>query len=113
MEVDTDTGQVKVLQMVGCHDAGRIINPQMAAGQVTGGMVMGIGMALTEAVETDPKNGIIRSDNFDSYILPTARDACRMTVFFEENPDNCGPFGGKSLGEPAMEPGTGPLSAVL
>lgn len=44
----------------------------MAAGQVTGGMVMGIGMALTEAVETDPKNGIIRSDNFDSYILPTA-----------------------------------------
>ena len=77
VEVDTDTGQVKVLQMVGCHDAGRIINPQMAAGQVTGGMVMGIGMALTEAVETDPKNGIIRSDNFDSYILPTARDACK------------------------------------
>ena len=113
VEVDTDTGQVKVLQMVGCHDAGRIINPQMAAGQVTGGMVMGIGMALTEAVETDPKNGIIRSDNFDSYILPTARDACRMTVFFEENPDNCGPFGGKSLGEPAMEPAPAAVSGAV
>lgn len=76
-------------------------------------MVMGIGMALTEAVETDPKNGIIRSDNFDSYILPTARDACRMTVFFEENPDNCGPFGGKSLGEPAMEPAPAAVSGAV
>lgn len=104
VEVDTETGQVRVLQMAGCHDAGRIINPQMAAGQVTGGMAMGIGMALTEAVEVNPGTGLIRSDNFDSYILPTARDTCKMTVLFEDNPDGCGPFGGKSLGEPAMEP---------
>lgn len=90
--------------MAGCHDAGRIINPQMAAGQVTGGMAMGIGMALTEAVETNPETGVIRTSNFNSYLLPTARDTCKMTVLFEENPDVCGPFGGKSLGEPAMEP---------
>lgn len=104
VEVDTETGQVRVLQMAGCHDAGRIINPQMAAGQVTGGMAMGIGMALTEAVETNPETGVIRTSNFNSYLLPTARDTCKMTVLFEENPDVCGPFGGKSLGEPAMEP---------
>lgn len=104
VEVDTETGQVRVLQMAGCHDAGRIINPQMASGQVTGGMAMGIGMALTEAVEVNPGTGVIRSDNLDRYILPTARDTCKMTVLFEENPDACGPFGGKSLGEPAMEP---------
>ena len=113
VEVDTDTGQVKVLQMVGCHDAGRIINPQMAAGQVTGGMAMGIGMALEEAVEVDPHTGVIRSDNFDRYILPTARDTCKMTVLFEENPDPCGPFGGKSLGEPAMEPAPAAVSGAV
>ena len=113
VEVDTDTGQVKVLQMVGCHDAGRIINPQMAAGQVTGGMAMGIGMALEEAVEVNPHTGVIRSDNFDRYILPTARDTCKMTVLFEENSDPCGPFGGKSLGEPAMEPAPAAVSGAV
>lgn len=113
VEVDTETGQVRVLQMAGCHDAGRIINPQMAAGQVTGGMAMGIGMALTEAVEVNAGTGVIRSDNFDSYILPTARDTCKMTVLFEENPDECGPFGGKSLGEPAMEPAPAAVSGAV
>ena len=113
VEVDTETGQVKVLQMVGCHDAGRIINPQMAAGQVTGGMAMGIGMALMETVEVNARTGVIRSDNFDSYLLPTARDACKMTVLFEENPDACGPFGGKSLGEPAMEPAPAAVSGAV
>ena len=113
VEVDTDTGQVKVLQMVGCHDAGRIINPQMAAGQVTGGMVMGIGMALTEAVETDPKNGIIRSDNFDSYILPTARDACRMTVSLRKTLTIVALSVETSLGEPAMEPAPAAVSGAV
>lgn len=112
VEVDTDTGQVKVLEMVGCHDCGRVVNPLMAEGQVTGGMIMGIGMALTEAVETD-RRGIIKTKNFDSYILPTAKDACKMTVLFEENPDDCGPFGSKGLGEPAMEPAPAAISAAV
>ena len=112
VEVDTETGQVKVLEMVGCHDCGRVVNPLMAEGQVTGGMVMGIGMALTEAVETD-RRGMIKTKNFDSYILPTAKDACRMTVLFEENPDSCGPFGSKGLGEPAMEPAPAAVSAAV
>lgn len=112
VEVDTATGQVRVLEMAGCHDCGRVINPLMAEGQVTGGMVMGIGMALTEAVETD-RRGLIQTRNFDTYILPTAMDACKMTVLFEENPDACGPFGGKGLGEPAMEPAPAAISAAV
>lgn len=112
VEVDTDTGQVKVLEMIGCHDCGRVVNPLMAEGQVTGGMIMGMGMALTEAVETD-RHGIIRTKNLDSYILPTAKDACKMTVFFEENPDDCGPFGSKGLGEPSMEPAPAAISAAV
>lgn len=112
VEVDTDTGQVKVLEMAGCHDCGRVINPLMAEGQVTGGMVMGIGMALMEAVETD-RRGLIKTKNFDSYILPTAMDSCKMTVLFEENLDACGPFGSKGLGEPAMEPAPAAISAAV
>lgn len=112
VEVNTDTGEVRVLQMVGCHDCGRLVNPRMAAGQVTGGMVMGIGMALTEAVELD-RRGLIKTGNFDSYILPTALDACRLTALFEENADDCGPFGSKGLGEPAMEPAPAAVSAAV
>ena len=112
VEVDTDTGMVRVLQMAACHDAGRIINPEAAKGQVTGGMAMGIGMALTEAVETD-RRGVIKTDNFDSFIIPTSADACEMKVIFEENPDRCGPFGGKSLGEPAMEPAPAAVAGAV
>lgn len=104
VEVDMETGEVRVLRMAACHDAGRIINPQMAAGQVYGGLAMGLGMALTEEVVTDPETGVIRTDNYDAYLLPTALDACPCTVEFLEHPDGSGPFGGKSLGEPAMEP---------
>lgn len=112
VEVNTDTGEVRVLEMAGCHDCGRLVNPRMAAGQVTGGMVMGIGMALTEAVEVD-RRGLIKTGNFDSYILPTAMDACKMTVLFEENEDPCGPFGSKGLGEPAMEPAPAAVSGAV
>ena len=104
VEVDTQTGQVRVLRMTACHDAGRIVNPQMAAGQVYGGMAMGLGMALMEEVEADPRSGVIRTDNYDTYLLPTALDACPFCVEFLEHPDASSPFGAKSLGEPAMEP---------
>lgn len=103
VEVDTDTGRTRVLQVAACHDAGRIINPQTAAGQVSGGIAMGVGMALMEQVQTDA-GGVIRTDNYDTYLLPTALDVGNMTISFEENPDASGPFGCKSLGEPAMEP---------
>lgn len=104
VEVDTETGQTRVLHMAACHDAGRVINPQMAAGQVSGGMAMGTGMALLESVETNPSSGAIRTDNYDTYLLPTALDVGTMDIQFEEHPDAAGPFGCKSLGEPAMEP---------
>ena len=104
VEVDTRTGQVRVLRMTACHDAGRIVNPQMAAGQVYGGMAMGLGMALMEAVEADPRSGVIRTDNYDTYLLPTALAACPFSVESLEHLDSSSPFGAKSLGEPAMEP---------
>lgn len=104
VEVDAESGRVRLLNLSACHDAGRIIHPQAAAGQVSGGLAMGGGMALMERLEPDPRTGAIRNDNFDTYLLPTAVDMCDMDIDFEENPDDSGPFGGKSLGEPAMEP---------
>lgn len=104
VEVDTETGQTKVLQVSACHDAGRIINPKLAEGQVSGGIAMGIGMALLEAVDLDSRSGAVRTLNYDTYLLPTALDVGKMDISFLDYPDKAGSFGGKSLGEPAMEP---------
>lgn len=113
VEVNVETGQVKVLRMVGCHDAGRIINPVAAEGQVTGGMAMGIGQALTEEIECRGPYGTISNDNFDRYLIPTSMDVGKLEVYFIEHPDDSGPLGAKSLGEPAMEPTPAAVIAAI
>lgn len=101
VEVDTETGQVEVLRVTSGHDVGRPINPALAAGQVYGGIAMGMGMALMEEVEID--KGLILNPNFDSYFIPTALDMPEMKPLFLESEDPVGPFNAKSLGEPATE----------
>lgn len=113
VEVDTETGKTSLLQLSACHDAGRVIHPQMASGQVSGGLAMGAGMALTERVELSRKSGAVVNDNLDTYLLPTSADTCQMRISFVENPDAAGPFGGKSLGEPAMEPSPGAILGAV
>lgn len=113
VEVDAETGKTRLLNLSACHDAGRVIHPQMAAGQVSGGLAMGAGMALTERVELDPKGGGVVNDNLDTYLLPTCVDVGEMRISFVENPDAAGPFGGKSLGEPAMEPSPGAILGAV
>lgn len=109
VEVDTETGKTRLIDLSACHDAGRVIHPQMASGQVSGGLAMGAGMALTERVELSSRSGAVVNDNLDTYLLPTPADVCQMQISFIENPDDAGPFGGKSLGEPAMEPAPGAI----
>ncbi len=111
VEVDLATGQVKVLKMVGSHDAGRVINQTLACGQVYGGMVMGAGMGLTEDLAS--RNGICKHLNFDSYIIPTFLDVGENEVMMVDNPDPRGPFGAKSLGEPATEPGAAAVACAV
>ena len=101
VEVDTETGKVKVTNFVSTHDVGRTINPQTAQGQIYGGVAMGLGYALLEEVEMN--NGKIVNDNLDEYLIATAMDMPEITPIFVENPDIAGPFGAKSLGEPATE----------
>lgn len=111
VEVDLATGKVEVLHMVGAHDAGRVINPPAAHGQVLGGLVMAQGMALTETLEM--KQGVMKANNFDNYIIPTFMDVPDNESYMVENPDPRGPFGAKSLGEPATEPGAAAIACAV
>lgn len=101
VEVDTETGEVEVLRVTSGHDVGRAINPALARGQIYGGIVMGMGMALMEEVEL--QKGVILNPNFDHYIIPTSLDMPEMRALLLESEDPVGPFNAKSLGEPAME----------
>ncbi|MEG1525091.1 MAG: xanthine dehydrogenase family protein molybdopterin-binding subunit [Clostridia bacterium] len=113
VEVDMDTGEVQVIRMVGCHDMGRAINPSMAKGQIYGGMVMGMGMALMEDLAVNPKTTEIKHLNFEEYLIPTALDIGENVSLLDEHPDPRAPFGGRSLGEPATEPGAAAVICAL
>jgi nicotinate dehydrogenase medium molybdopterin subunit len=102
VEVDDETGKVDVIDIVACHDSGKIINPNLAKGQIQGGCAMGIGYALME--ELDINRGVIKNKNFSNYIIPTSMDVPNVKVFFVEEEEKTGPFGAKGLGEAAMIP---------
>lgn len=101
VEVDGATGKVKVTKAVGAHDVGRTINPQMTTGQVYGGMMMGMGQALTE--EIIHQEGKIQNANFNKYRIVRSTDVPEMEAVIIENPDPAGPWGAKSIGEPVNE----------
>jgi CO/xanthine dehydrogenase Mo-binding subunit len=101
VEVDCVTGQTKVTRFVSSHDLGRVVNMNGAKGQVYGGVAMGLGYALFESYSEN--NGRAQLRNFDEYLIPTISDIPTVEVVFVENPDKLGPFGAKSLGEPACE----------
>lgn len=99
VEVDMETGQVAVLEIYNVHDSGRIINPQLAEGQVHGGVSMGLGFALTEQMLFDKKTGAPLNNNFLDYKLQTIMDTPDIGSAFVELPDPAGSIGQKSLGE--------------
>lgn len=102
VRVDEETGKVEVLEYVAAHDVGRAINPLLLEGQVYGGVVMGLGYALTEEVTV--KNGEIMNANFRDYKLFTAKDAVKIKAPVIETDDKDGPFGAKGIGEPGCVP---------
>ena len=102
VEVDTETGEVKLLKMVLAHDIGRAINPMTVEGQLEGGMGQGIGYALTEDYFINKSNGVVESDNFTTYKIPSTLDMPETEVIIVEQPVASGPFGAKSVGESPM-----------
>jgi CO/xanthine dehydrogenase Mo-binding subunit len=101
VEVDTGTGKVNVLDFASVHDVGKAINRAMVAGQMCGGVAMGLGYGLLEEFELE--NGIPKQLNFDEYLIPTSMDVPRIRTIIVENEDASGPFGAKSVGEPTNE----------
>jgi xanthine dehydrogenase molybdenum-binding subunit len=101
VEVDTETGEVKVLDVVFAHDIGKVINPSAAEGQVEGGFQQGMGYALMENILFDGETGACLTADFLDYKMPTAVEMpSRIESIFIESDEPTGPFGAKSLSEP-------------
>lgn len=97
VEVDTETGQVRVLRVVAAHDVGKAINPKAVEGQIEGGVVMGIGLALKEEMRIE--EGVVLSDTLAKYKIPTSDDVPEILPIIVEAPSSEGPFGAKGVGE--------------
>lgn len=97
VEVDTETGHVRVLRLVCANDVGRAINPMAVEGQIEGGAQMGLGYALTEEVIV--KDGRVLNPDFLDYRLFTAADMPDIETVVIETDDPQGPFGAKGVGE--------------
>ena len=102
VEVDLNTGHVRLLDFTCAHDLGRTINPQAAEGQVEGALAQGIGYALTEEVVFS--EGRIANPSFLEYKLPTACDMVLPKVILIESNEPNGPFGAKGVAEPGLVP---------
>jgi CO/xanthine dehydrogenase Mo-binding subunit len=101
VEVNTFTGTVRLLNYVSVHDVGRAINPQLVAGQIYGGVCMGLGTALYEEYTLEGDRPTI--PNLDQYLMPTAMDMGPVTPVIVEGRLREGPFGASSIGEPASQ----------
>jgi CO/xanthine dehydrogenase Mo-binding subunit len=99
VEVDTDTGDVKVLSLRSVYEIGRQVNPALVAGQIKGGSVMGMAHALYESTEPYYPNPDHRAGGFFEYILPLAPDVPEMEMRVLEYPSENGPYGVKGFGE--------------
>lgn len=102
VEVDRDTGEVTVLDVVAAHDSGTAINPAGVAGQIYGGVAMGLGAALGE--ELIYEGGRLVNPAYISYPLPRARDLPPIRPVVIERPDPLGPYGAKGIGEITLIP---------
>jgi xanthine dehydrogenase molybdenum-binding subunit len=102
VRVDEETGKVQVLKYVAAHDVGKAINPLLLEGQVYGGVMMGLGYALTEQVISE--KGQNMNPNFRDYKILTAKDVVPIEAPVLETYDADGPFGAKGIGEPGCVP---------
>ena len=108
IELDTETGEISVIDYAACVDCGTPINPNLTRVQAEGGLLQGIGMALTENVTYDEK-GVLAENSFLQYKIPARVDVGRIRVDFDCSYEDAGPFGAKSIGEVVINT---PLPAI-
>ena len=108
VEVDLETGEAQVIRYEAAVDCGTPVNPNLARVQAEGGILQGIGMALTENVTYDDR-GMPQENSLMQYKIPARNDIGHIHVVFESSYEGTGPFGAKSIGEVAINT---PLPAV-
>ncbi len=97
IEVDTETGEVRVVTVTSAQDVGRVVNEMGLEAQLEGGIVMGLGYALSENLQIE--NGIVRNPNFRDYKVPTAPEIPEIDLHFVETDSKTGPLGAKGIAE--------------
>ena len=102
VEVDLETGMVKVLRVVAAHDVGKAINPMGCEQQIEGAVIMGLSNTLYEEFKMD--NGRILNDTLADYKLATMQELPEIVTILVESVQKEGPFGAKGIGEPAAAP---------
>ena len=105
VEVDTVTGRVRVVKIVAAHDSGRVINPRTFTSQIEGGIIQGLGFALTEDRVIDHRAGVVMNPNLEWYKLPTIADVPEIVNLLIDIPDTyANSIGAKGAGEPGIIP---------
>ncbi|MBW1780437.1 MAG: xanthine dehydrogenase family protein molybdopterin-binding subunit [Deltaproteobacteria bacterium] len=102
VEVDEQTGEVKILKMVSAHDVGKAMNPTLLLGQIYGAAYTGVGYGLTEEIKV--QNGRVMNPGFRDYQMLTAMDVVPIEPVIVEPGDEDGPYGAKGVGEPGLVP---------
>jgi CO/xanthine dehydrogenase Mo-binding subunit len=111
VEVDLDTGEVQVRDVVAADDVGHVIHPVLAEGQVEGGTLQAVGYATIEEIKL--RDGRYLNDRLNTYIIPTALDAPRITTILVEAPFSGVPHGAKGVGELPMDVGAPAVIAAI
>ena len=111
VDVDLDTGEVHVRDVVAADDVGRVIHPVLAEGQVEGGTLQAIGYATIEEIKL--RDGRYLNDRLATYIIPTSLDAPRITTILVEAPFAGAPHGAKGVGELPMDVGAPAVVAAI
>jgi CO/xanthine dehydrogenase Mo-binding subunit len=113
VEVDTETGQVRVLRVTAADDVGKAINPDLVVGQIEGAVVQAHGYTITENYQTR-KDGRVISDQLSTYLLPTILDIPeRVDAALVEVPDPNGPWGARGVGELPLLPYAPAVAAAI
>ena len=111
VDVDLDTGEVHVRDVVAVDDVGRVIHPVLAEGQVEGGTLQAVGYATIEEIKL--RDGRYLNDRLATYIIPTSLDAPRITTILVEAPFGGAPHGAKGVGELPMDVGAPAVVAAI
>ncbi|MGD2102952.1 MAG: molybdopterin-dependent oxidoreductase, partial [Acidimicrobiia bacterium] len=111
VDVDVELGLVKVIRVDTAQDVGRALNPDSVRGQIEGGILQGVGLAVME--ELIMEGGVIKNPNFTDYLLPTILDAPGVEAMLIEQDGSWGPFGAKGVGEPPTISSTSAVAAAI